>query len=229
MNPKIYGIEHIIYIIISVILTVIICICAKKFVKTDEAQKILIKISGGILFAIILINRLVLVFEYDTVNWLKLITDSFCSTSSYVLSLTILFGKKDNNILHFVWLISLAGGVITTFYPDFIGQNPSFMYAPTIFGLMHHTISAIVVILLLMFKYINLTYRKWYCTLFGFTTYLSYGAFLMCVLDFSNPFYMVKPAINGTPFTVWNIMIIYIIVYSLILFTIEMIRKQIKK
>ena len=53
-----------------------------------------------------------------------------------------------------------------------------------------------------------------------------YGAFLMCVLDIGNPFYMVEPAIDNTPFTVWVLIPIYVVVYSLILLVVEIIRKR---
>jgi hypothetical protein len=58
----------------------------------------------------------------------------------------------------------------------------------------------------------------------GFMAYLSFGAFLMCVLNYSNPFYMTGPALDGTPFTVWVIAPIYIAVYALILAITEFIR-----
>ena len=224
--PRLYGPEHTTYVIASVVLAILVCVLAKLFIKTEKAKSIFMRCAGGVLFTVILINRLALVYEYDTVRWIKLITDSVCSTTSYVLGLALLFGKKNNPILHFVWLIALGGGVITTFYPNFIDQNPSFWYPPTILGMMHHTISAIVVILMLMFKYVNITYKKWYYSLWGFTTYLSYGAFLMCVLDMSNPFYMTGPAVSDTPLTIWVIMPIYIVVYTLILLVVEIVRKH---
>lgn len=225
MNPQVFGKEHLIYVIVSIIVTLAVCILSKLFIKTEKAKTIFIKISGLILFIIIFSNRLALVFEYDKANWMKLITDSFCSTSSYVLSLALLIGKKNNNVLHFIWLVALAGGAITTFYPNFIDQNPSFMYPPTILGMMHHTWSAIVVILMFLHGYLNLTYKKWYCTLIGFMAYLSYGAFLMCVLKYDNPFYMTAPALDGTIFTAWVIAPIYIVVYSLIILIVELVRK----
>ena len=229
MNPQVFGKEHLIYVIVSIIVTLAVCILSKLFIKTEKAKTIFIKILGLILFIIIFSNRLALVFEYDKANWMKLITDSFCSTSSYVLSLALLIGKRNNNVLHFIWLVALAGGAITTFYPNFIDQNPSFMYPPTILGMMHHTWSAIVVILMFLHGYLNLTYKKWYCTLIGFMAYLSYGAFLMCVLKFNNPFYMTGPAIDGTIFTAWVIAPIYIVVYSLIMLVVEIIRAKLKK
>ena len=171
MNPQVFGKEHLIYIAVSLVLATLVAVLAKRFAKDERRAVMVIKASALILFIIIFVNRLVLVFEFETVNWCKLIPDSFCSASSYALSLALLFGKKDNNVLHFIWLIALAGGVITTFYPDFIGQHPSFMYPSTILGMMHHTWSAIVIILVFLMDYLHLTYKKWYCTLFGFTSY----------------------------------------------------------
>ena len=80
-----------------------------------------------------------------------------------------------------------------------------------------------------MFGYLKITYKKWYCTLWGFASYFSYGAFLMCVLGFSNPFYMTGPAVSGTPLTAWLIAPIYIVVYALILLVVELVRKRMSK
>jgi len=202
------------------------CLLTGRFAKTEKAQNAVMRFAGGVLFVIIFANRLALVFEYEEANWLKLITDSFCSTSSYVLSLALIFGKRNNPVLHFVWLIALAGGAIATFYPNFIDQHPSFLYPPTILGMMHHTWSAIVVVLLFICNYLHLTYKKWYCTAVGFAAYLLLGAFLMFALDYSNPFYMVEPALDGTIFTVWVIAPIYMAVYALILWIVELVRRR---
>lgn len=224
--PKIFGWEHSIYVVISIILAVVTCIFAKKYAKTEKSQEVLMRCFGGLLFAVIFINRLSLVFEGSEPNWMKLITDSFCSTSSYVLGITLLVGKKNNNVLHFIWLIALAGGIATTFAPNFIGQNPSFLYPPTIWGMMHHTLSAIIVIVMLLFGYVDISYKKWYCTLWGFASYLSYGAFLMCVLKFGNPFYMVEPVFAGTFLTVWGMAPIYIVGYILIVSIVKIVKRK---
>lgn len=229
MNPQVFGKEHLIYIAVSLTAAFLACFLSKRFAKTERAKNFVVKISAAILFIIILTNRLALVFEHDTPNWMKLITDSLCSTASYVLSIAILVGKKNNNVLHFIWLVSLAGGAITTFYPNFIGQHPSFMYPPTILGMMHHTWSAIVVILMFIHGHLSLTYKKWYCTLVGLTSYLAFGAFLMCVLGFSNPFYMTGPALDGTPFTVWVLAPIYIAVYATVVALTELVRYKMRK
>lgn len=229
MNPQVFGKEHLIYIVVSIILTFIVCFLSKRYAKTDKQKTLVIKIAASVLFLIIFTNRLALVFEYDKTNWMKLITDSVCSTSSYVLSISLLVGKKNNKVLHFIWLVALGGGVITTFYPNFIGQNPSFMYPPTILGMMHHTCSAIVVILMFLLGYLELTYKKWYCTLIGFISYLVYGTFLIFVLNYDNPFYMTAPALDGTIFTIWVIIPIYAVIYALIMLVVELVRFKKKK
>ena len=123
-------------------------------------KTIAIKVVAGILFLIIFTNRLALVFEYDDVNWLDILPDSICSTSSYVLLLCLLIGKKNNKVLHFIWLIALGGGTITTFYSNFIGQHPSFLYPPTILGMMHHTWSAITVIVVFSLDILSLAIKN---------------------------------------------------------------------
>ena len=110
MNPQVFGKAHLLYIAVSIVTALVVCLLTARFAKTEKAQNAVMKFAGGVLFAIIFANRLALVFEYEEANWLKLITDSFCSTSSYVLSLALIFGKRDNKVLHFAWLISLAGG-----------------------------------------------------------------------------------------------------------------------
>ena len=148
-------------------------------------------------------------------------------TRNYFLRL--LLGKKDNIVLHFAWLISLVGGSIVTFYVDFIEQNPSFLYPSTILGVLHHTISAILVILILIFKYIHITYKKSYVVLIGFSGYLLHGLFMRYVFNYVNPFFMYEPAIPNTPLTVWVIAPIYIVGYACIILTIELTRKFRKK
>ncbi|MBQ9790310.1 MAG: YwaF family protein [Clostridia bacterium] len=229
MNPQVFGKEHLTYVIICVVAAVLICVLSKIFAKTEKAQQIVVRCAGGVLFAIIFANRLALVFEHENANWLKIITDSFCSTSSYVFSIAALFGKKDNSVLHFLWFVCLAGGLITTFYPNFIGQHPSFMYPPTILGMLHHTFSAVVSILILMFGWVKPSIKRWKATIIGMLAYLSYGAFLMCVLGYGNPFYMTKPAIDGTPFTAWVIIPIYLVVHTGIVLVFEFVRKRKQK
>ena len=226
MNPELFGIEHILYIVISTILLGGGIYLAKRFCKDEISQKIVLKSLALLLFIAIMTNRLSQVFRYDTVRWYLIIPDSFCGMTSLVLSLGVLFGKRDNAVLHFTWLLGLFGGISTVIYATFVGQSASIFYLPTISGLLHHSFSATLVIALLMFKQIDITYKKWYCTIFGFTAYLTVGAFLMHTFNLSDAFHIAEPLLSGTNLTAWVMAPMYLGAYALILLCIELARKK---
>jgi len=226
MPAELYGIEHFTYIGITATLAALGLLCAKKFARTERAQSYVLKILAFGLFVAILTNRLSQVFRYETTNWVDIIPESYCGLTSLVLSLAVMLGKKDNNAYHFLWILGLFGGISTVMYPTFIGQGPTIFYLPTISGLAHHSLSATLVIALLLFRQIHITYKKWYCTLFGFTCYLSLGAFLIGCLGLSDAFHIYTPLLSDTPLTTWCMAPIYAVCYALILIIIELVRKH---
>ena len=86
--------------------------------------------------------------------------------------------------------------------------------------------SAVLVVALLLFKQIDITYKKWYCTFFGFTCYLTLGAFLMETFDLSDAFHIAEPLLPGTPLTAWVMAPMYATAYAVILFVIEKAQKK---
>ena len=226
MDLRVFGSVHWIYLAITLTLSVVGLVCAKKFAKTEKSQKIILKSIAAALFIWILINRLSQVFRYSETRWEQIIPDSFCGMTSLVLSLAVLLGKKDNVALHFTWFLALVGSVITILYPTFLNQGPTVFYLPTISGLLHHSLALVMVVALLLFNQINITYKKWYCSLFGFTAYFTVGAFQMSVFGFSDSFHIVEPMIDGTPLTAWVVAPIYVAGYAIVLTIIELVRKH---
>ncbi len=224
MNPQLFGTEHILYIIISTIIGGISVFLIKKFAKSDKSKTIALRCFAGMLFVAILTNRLSQVFRYDQIRWYCIIPDSFCGMTSFVLAVAVLFGKKDNSLLHFSWLLGLFGGISTVIYATFVDQHSSFFYLPTISGLLHHSFCASLVILLLMFNWINITYKKWYCIILGFTCYLTVGAYLMAVHDMGDAFHIVEPLLSNTNLTAWVMAPMYLGAHGLIILIIEFIR-----
>lgn len=229
MPAQLYGIEHFIYIGITTALSTAVLLCAKKFARTEKAVSIFLKSLAFALFVAILTNRLSQVFRYETVNWVDIIPESYCGLTSLTLSLAVMLGKKNNDAYHFLWLLGLFGGIATVVYPSFIGQGPTIFYLPTISGLVHHSLSATLVVALLLFGQIDITYKKWYCTLFGFTCYLTLGAFLIGALGLSDALHIYTPLIDGTPLTTWFMAPIYAVCYALILLVIELVKKHLAK
>ena len=226
MPATVFGIEHFLYIGITATIAIAGLLCAKKFAKSEKSQIIILKALATALLISIIANRLSQVFRYGMVRWEQIIPDSYCGMTSLVLALAVLFGKKDNDALHFTWILAIFGGISTVIYPAFIGQGPTIFYLPTITGLLHHSLSATVSIAVLLFKQLHITYKKWYCTLFGFTCYITLGAFLIGCLGIPDAFHIYTPLLDNTPLTTWVMAPIYIVCYSIIILLIEIIRKR---
>ena len=226
MDLRVFGAVHLIYLAITIPISCLVIFSAMKLAKTEKSQSLVLKSLAALLFIWILINRLSQVFRYSDVRWEQLIPDSFCGMTSLVLSLAVLFGKKDNVAYHFTWFLGLIGALITIFNPTFLNQGPTVFYLPTISGLLHHSICLVTVIMLLIFGQIHITYKKWYCTLFGFTAYLTVGAFQMSVFGFSDSFHIAEPILSGTPLTAWVMAPLYALGYGGVLLAIELIRKR---
>jgi hypothetical protein len=82
---------------------------------------------------------------------------------------------------------------------------------------------------LLLFGQVHITYKKWYCTFFGFTFYLSVGAFQMSVLGFPDAYHIAEPILSDTPLTAWVMAPLYAVGYGLVLLVIELVRKHLQK
>ena len=226
MPAVVFGIEHFLYMGITALLAAVGLLCAKKYAKTEKSKTVILKALAAALFVAILLNRLSQVFRYGQVRWEQIIPDSYCGMTSLVLALAVLCGKKDNGVLHFVWILGIFGGISTVIYPAFIGQGPTVFYLPTISGLLHHSLSATVAIAVLLFGWMRITYKKWYYTLFGFTCYLTVGAFLIGFFEISDAFHIQTPLLDGTPLTTWVMAPIYAVCYSVILISVELARKK---
>lgn len=225
MAPQLFGIEHILYIIISTIVGSAILILSYKYAQGEKERTFVLKGLALLLFIAIMTNRLSQVFCWGSPDYKEIIPESFCGMTSLVLSLAVLFGKKDNNVLHFVWLLGLFGGIATVIYATFLPQGATIFFLPTISGLLHHSLSATLVVALLMFKQIDITYKKWYCTFFGFTCYLTLGAFLMQTFDLSDAFHIAEPLLPNTPLTAWVMAPMYAAAYAAILFGVEIVKR----
>lgn len=229
MDLNVFGSVHLIYLAITLPLSCAGLFLAKKYARSERAQSIVLKSLAALLLLWILINRLSQVFRYDTVRWEQIIPESFCGMTSLVLSLSMLFGKKDNPVYHFVWMLGAVGALITIVNPSFLDQGPTVFYLPTISGLLHHSISLVAVAALFLFDQIHITYKKWYCTLFGFTAYLTVGAFQMSVLGLSDAFHIVEPILQDTCLTAWVMAPMYAVGYAIVLAMAELIRRKTHK
>lgn len=224
MAPQVFGIEHILYLILSTVFGAAVLILIKRYAKKEKAQSISLKCIAFFLLAAILANRLAKVFGDEQVRWYCIIPDSYCGMTSLVLALAVLFGKKNNCLFHFSWLLALFGGISTVIYPAFVSYNPSFFHIATISGLLHHSLSAMLSVALLLLRQIDITYKKWHYVILGFTCYLTVGAFLMSVFELSDAYHIVEPLLSDTPLTAWVMAPMYIAGHGSVFAIIELVR-----
>ncbi len=224
MNPQKFGWQHLTYLAVFVVLMVVSLILIKLYAKSEKAKLIIVKVVAALLFIFVLWNRIAITVSNQ--RWTNMIPNSFCGMSSFVLSLACLFGKKNNEVLHFVYYLSVVGGFIVMIFPDFIESYSSFFHSITISGLLHHTFSFYLCVLLLVIGYFTPNYRKWKNLVIGFMAYITLGAFQISVFGYDDAFYIINPVIPGTPLTVWLIAVIFGVGYILLMVVYEAVRRK---
>lgn len=208
MNPQIFGWQHLVYLLIIAIIATVGIILFVKVAKTQKTKDIIIKILAAILFALVLWNRILLALKYNDIK--SFIPNTFCGLTSLILPIGIFFCKKDGVFFHFICYLTFIGSLLTMFYPDFIDQAPSLFYPLTISGLLHHTFSLFIVVLMVIGKWITPTIKKWYCLPLGLCCVMTYGLFIIDAfgLDAMN---IHNPLIEGTIFSWWFVGILALI------------------
>lgn len=225
MAPKLYGWEHLTYLAIFVLVLVGLILISHYFCKSEKAKTILIKSIAGTLLVFILLNRFSIAFVKNN-NPSLLVPDTYCGTTSLVLSIWVIVTKPNNKAFHFLWYMGFAGGFITLLYPDFLGQASSFMYLPTISGMLHHSVLLILCILMLQTKWFTPDLKNWYYFPIGMGCYTLYGLFIMDILSYDNAMCINQPILSGTPLNWWFLTLLGTAVITALLLILELIKKR---
>ena len=225
--PKIFGIEHILFMLIMIIIGIITLIIAKKKITTDDSKRKFFMCLGFIGLFFILATRISVCFNLYNKNFWYLIPETFCGTNSLVLSLVLIFGKKNNIFFHILWLFTLLTCGLSFIYPTYIGQNESIFYPSTIFSLFHHAITLFNVIAILVLGYMEVSYKKAWVQLFYLIYALCMGHFMIYVLKFNDAFYLKEPLMAGLKF--WVMFPLYLVFASLVFALIELFKYLKKK
>lgn len=223
LNPQLYGWQHLTYLAIYFVILVASIILTKLYIKTDKQKTILLKSVAGVLLIFILMNRISIAVKYN--NIASFIPNTYCGTTSLLLSLFVLFGKPELKAYHFLFYMGLVGGIATMFYPDFLGQDASFFYIPTISGLLHHSVLLLLCILLLQTKWFTPDLKKWKYFPIGFCCYVIYGLFIMDIFNLDNAMEINGSLIEGTPLNWWFLLIVGSALLFVALYSIELIKK----
>lgn len=224
---EVFGIEHIIYMIVSLVVMIIALVLFKKFIPKDKTF-ILIKILAGIGLVLIIINRIVVSLSRDG-TFLDFIPDTFCSTMGFVLPLVVLLCKPESKIFQFALFAGFFGGILTFFYPDFLVYFDDIFNIHPFTGLLYHTFMMFIFIASLVLGYFKPSFKKWTSFVTGLAFLVVWGSFGNTALGQSNNMYLNAPLISGTPFTWWLTGILLIILYTVIIQIYEMFTLPVKE
>ena len=222
-NPKVYGYEHLLYLLVFIIVGALMIILSKKYLKDEKKQMIYLRIIAFIILIIEILNRI----GVASVNgWQYFLPYTFCGFSSLVISLAVLFGKPNMRLYQCFWYMALGGGIATMAYPDFIGQAPSIFYMNTITGLLHHSFDIILCIELLIFGWFKPSLKNWFYFPMIFTSYIVLGAFEISMLGINSAMSINVPVIGDGILNCWFIWIVASLLVFIISFLYDYIIKK---
>lgn len=182
-----WGIFHIVYFVISTVLLVVSLILIKKFVKNEKSKAILVKVFSAILLALIITNRIgnaiqrVNVEHLEGITWLYVFPETICGVCAFALSISLLFFKKDNGATNAVMYMAFAGGLASTFYPDFLNLQGLWELG-TMTSVICHTVMLFLVCLVIILGYVKPSTRKWYYQPIAYMLMICYGLFYLNTL-----------------------------------------------
>lgn len=218
--PKIFGWQHIVYLIVACALCIGAIFIIRKFCKTEKQQRLAIQIYSAILLVFILANR-ILIAAVQQHRFLAVIPNSFCGITSLCFAICGLCCKKDDKFLHWIVYCGLLGGLLTMIYPDFIGQAPSIFYHLTITGLVHHTLAFFLGVTMISIGWFKPSLKRWAWLPLGLTSMMTYGQFLITTGIHSDAMYINEPLISGTPFTWWFTGILFLVLHIVMILIFE--------
>lgn len=223
MAPKIFGWQHILYLAICITVGVLSIVFIKLKVKNDKHIDYIIKCVGVVLLCLVGWNRILHAMHYGAV-WI--IPNTFCGLTSVLFGLAAIFFKRGNITLHFLIYMSLWGCTLAIVYPNFIGQADSIFYPLTISGLLHHTVSLYLAILMIVTGYFKPTIRKFYAFPIGMAFYMAFGVFLMDCFGFEEAMNIHQPLVDGTIFTWYFVGFLICVATAGVLVLLEYIQKK---
>lgn len=217
---QVFGIEHIIYMIVAAIIMAGLIIVIKIFVPKDK-MFIPMKVTAAIGIVIMIIYRIV-VSRSRSGTFLDFIPDTFCSMMGFIMPLTVLIFKPDTKIFQYAMFCGMLGGLLTFIYPDFLVYFDNIFNIHPFTGLLYHTLMLFMFLLAIITKYFVPTFKRWTSLPIGLAFMVVFAVFGNSVLGQSNNMSLKAPLLPGTPLTWWLVGILFLILYTIILQIYEM-------
>lgn len=237
MEPKIFGIQHVIYLVVSIIATIISLLFIAK-IKKEKRKFIAVKIGGAVLLLTITLNR-----WFCEIFW----PGSFMPTSlsgvlSFALAFSLIFAKKNSPVFQYLAFTALITGTIATVYPNYISQGLSFTASdtkpaivhvyytifcpPTITSLLHHSMQIFLSIMLIILGWVKFDIKRWYAWPLGYAVTVLYGLFMIKIRGNGDSIYINSSVLPGTPLNWFYGGLLFFLIYLVTLTIIDIIKNK---
>lgn len=215
--PRVFGWQHLLYLVVVIAVgAAIFLLVRKKYAKNDRALSLIFRVCGVILLFFVTINRVSEIFRLH--GWYYIFPNSFCGLGSFVLAFALIFGKKDNIVLHFIAYLTMFGGIVNLIYPYYVGQHRLFFYPSTISGLLHHTMCVFIFVLMVYTGYMKPDIKKWYAIPLGLSTFMTVGVFELSMFLPLDPMYdamnIIVAIVPDTILTWWFVGLGFVLAYA---------------
>lgn len=207
--PGVYCPGHILFLILGAALLAAGTILIRR-VKDEKKLTFLLKALAALLLCWIVVNRVSVTTaqvkeDPALYSWLNLLPYTFCGLASLVYSLTVLFGKKNCTVMHFIFYFGFFGGLCTLLYPDFL-ETQTFWDIRSFSGLVHHYLMVCLSVLTFASGYFRPEHRKWPVFPLGYALMMLLGLFELDGLGFPSAMNIGEPLIGGLPvLTSWYV------------------------
>ena len=208
--PGVYCTGHIVFLIVGFVLLAAAAVFIRKL-RDEKKVTVFVKALAALLLVWIVINRVSVTAvqvstEPETYSWLNLLPYTFCGLASLVYSLTVLFGKKNCTVMHFIFYFGFFGGLCTLFYPNFL-DTQTFWDIRSFSGLVHHYLMVCLSVLTFVSGYFQPRLKKWYVFPLGFSLMMLLGLFELDALGFAEAMNIGKPLVGSLPvLTSWYVL-----------------------
>jgi uncharacterized membrane protein YwaF len=228
---KIFDSFHLTYVIVSLVVVALILVLAKLYLKRQKAKNIFLLVCGVTTFAL---HISILWYDFYTKGKAEaydniLFTIYPCNLIMYI-SFALSLSKRKNTKFYqgaavFAFYVGIVGQFASLLYPTFyLSAGPDFN---TIKSFLSHSFLSITCVWLVLGGYTKLRLTNIIPYSIGLAAGIALAALISLSFKLSghgnyrSVMYIIDPAVPNTPFTIWVIAPISLVVYSLAGFLAE--------
>ena len=147
-EPKLYGVMHLLFILLGVIAIVVVCLTCRKL--SDKNFNKVLLVTGCSLLFLEVIKQLNFAYDASTDTWeyyWKQFPFQFCSVPMYVMVIVSLLkeGKLKSALCSFLATFGLFAGLVVTLYPATVLSDIIFRFSQS---MIHHITMFVVGVLM---------------------------------------------------------------------------------